>query len=98
VDLVKADPTLLVKAQETLTRWLSGGNSRSTDLWTEWEEILRRRTWRKVLGRTRRAQELRQASPLVTVLPDSTCMAILEQVSGLKKGVHLGEVHTETMR
>ena len=96
VDLVKAEPELLVKAQETLARWLSGGNSRSTSLWTEWKEILRRRTWRKVLGRTRRAQELRQASPLITVLPDRTRKAILEQVSGLKKGVHLGGMNEET--
>lgn len=93
VDLVKTEPELLTKAQATLARWLSGGNSRSTSLWHEWEEILRKRTWRKVLGRTRRAQELRQASPLITVLPDEMRASVLNQVNLLKSGVLLGDVH-----
>jgi transcriptional regulator with XRE-family HTH domain len=45
--------------------------------------------WRKVLGRTRHAQQLRQASPLVTVLPEEVRQAILAQVSRLRKGVVL---------
>ena len=96
VDLVKTDPTLLIKAQATLARWLNDDNSRSTSLWEEWDQILRLRTWRKVLGRTRRAQELRQASPLITVLSDETRKRILEQVRGLKRGVILGDARAET--
>ena len=92
VDLVKTEPELLTKAQATLARWLSSGNSRSTSLWHEWAEILRKRTWRKVLGRTRRAQELRQASPLITVLPDDQRASVLDQVNMLKSGVLLGDV------
>lgn len=93
VELVKTEPALLVKAQATLARWLVDGNSRSVGLWKEWDQILRQRTWRKVLGRSRRAQELRQASPLITVLPDEMRKSVLEQVSGLKKGILLGDVH-----
>ncbi|MBK9574342.1 MAG: helix-turn-helix transcriptional regulator [Rhodoferax sp.] len=96
VDLVKTEPALLIKAQATLTRWLNSDNSRSTSLWKEWDDILRRRTWRKVLGRTRRAQELRQASPLITVLPDEVRKAVLDQISMLKRGVVLGDVQGET--
>lgn len=92
VRLVRANPNLLLEAQATLDRWLSSGNSRSTNLWVEWQEILRQRQWRKVLGRTRRAQELRQASPLVTVLPDGVRKGILDQVKALKRGVVLGDV------
>lgn len=95
VDLVKTEPVLLIKAQATLARWLNDGNSRSTSLWKEWDEILRQRTWRKVLGRTRRAQELRQASPLITVLSDEMRQSILNQISLLKRGVLLGDVHAE---
>ncbi len=91
VDLVKDDPSLLSKAQTTLASWLGGGNSRSASLWLEWEDILRKRTWRKVLGRTRRAQELRQASPLITVLPEQVRASVLDQVNQLKSGVHLGD-------
>jgi transcriptional regulator with XRE-family HTH domain len=91
VRLVRSDPALQQQAQETVQRWLDAGDSRSANLWREWLEILRKNAWRKVLGRTRRAQQLRQASPLVTVLPDEARQRILEEVSRLKKGVVLNE-------
>lgn len=91
VRLVGSNPTLLQQAEETLGRWLRSGNSRSSGLWQEWQDILSHGKWRKVLGRTRRAQELRQASPLITVLPDTVRQSILGQVSELKKGVVLGD-------
>lgn len=91
VRLVRANPQLVEQAQDTLKRWLAAGNSRSMGLWREWEDILAGRTWRKVLSRTRRAQELRQASPLVTLLPDALRRNVLAQVRELKKGVTLGD-------
>lgn len=87
----RADPRLLQQAQATLNRWLQSGPSRSSTLWTEWQNILAKGQWRKALGRTRRAQELRQASPLTTVLPDEVRQSILKQVSELRKGVVLGD-------
>lgn len=90
VRLAKADPALVQRALETLQRWLATGDARSATLWREWEDILKARTWRKVLGRTRRAQQLRQASPLVTTLPQETRQAILRQVGELKVGIELG--------
>ncbi len=89
VRLVRSDPGLLFQAEETLQRWIMSGNSRSSGLWQERQNILGHCKWRKVLGRTRRAQELRQASPLTTVLPDSVRQSILAQVSELKEGVML---------
>ena len=91
VRLVRADPVLLAQAQQTLDRWLASGNSRAAALWREWQGILRDGQWRKVLGRTRRAQELRQASPLTAVLPEPVRRSVLEQVSALRKGVVLGD-------
>lgn len=91
VRLVRTDEVLLRRARDTLARWLSAGQSRSTSLWREWDDILAHGKWRKVLGRTRRAQELRQASPLVTVLPDDVRQGILDQVSALRKGIVLGD-------
>lgn len=91
VRLIRGDPALLALAQETLERWLASGNSRSATLWREWQDILRDRQWRRVLGRTRRAQELRQASPLTAILPDDVRRSILDQVSALKKGIVLGD-------
>jgi hypothetical protein len=39
--------------------------------------------------KTRRAQELRQASPIVTLLPEETRLRILKEVRELKAGVNL---------
>lgn len=90
VRLAKADPILVQQARDTATRWLSTGDSRTAGLWREWLEILQAGTWRKVLGRTRHAQQLRQASPLVTILPDEARQRILAQVGELRRGVELG--------
>lgn len=91
VRAIQQDPALRDKAQETLGRWiLDNANSRSLSLWREWQQILKNKTWRKVLGSTRRAQELRQASPIVTILPDKVRQQVLRQVNELKQGVVYG--------
>ena len=87
VRFVKSDPASLLQAQDTLERWLATGDPRSAGLWREWKLILNAGSWRKVLGRTRHAQQLRQTSPLVTILPDEVRLRILKDVSALKKGV-----------
>ena len=85
VRLAKADPALILQAQDTLERWLANGDSRSASLWRDWQLIFRTGSWRKVLGRTRHAQQLRQTSPLVTTLPEEVRLRILKDVSALKK-------------
>lgn len=91
VRAVQRNPALLDKAKATLQLWLdTKPASRSASLWEEWRNILQGRNWRKVLGRTRRAQELRQASPLATVLPEAVRQNILTAVADLKGGVRLG--------
>lgn len=90
VRLAKANPALVLLAQDIVKRWLATGDSRSASLWLEWQRILGASAWRKVLGRTRHAQQLRQASPLVTILPEEARQRILKQVSNLKKGVVIG--------
>ena len=90
VRLAKADPTLVQQAQDTVQRWLATGDTRSALLWREWADILEAGAWRKVLGRTRRAQQLRQASPLVTILPAANRQVILQQVGQLKTGIDIG--------
>jgi transcriptional regulator with XRE-family HTH domain len=90
VRLAKANPALVLQAQDTARRWLATGDSRSASLWREWLAILGAASWRKALGRTRLAQQLRQASPLVTVLPPEARQRILDQVSKLKEGIVIG--------
>lgn len=91
IRMIQDDPALLERAHEVLKRWRLQGDSRSDSLWSEWEAILAKQSWRKVLGRTRRAQELRQASPLPTILPEALRQDVLAQVRSLKKGVVLGD-------
>lgn len=84
---VRADPALLRQAQIVLQRWINSGDQRSASLWLEWKDILEHGKWRKALGRTQRAQALRQASPLATVLPPAVRQRILSEIHDLKKGV-----------
>ena len=91
VKLVQNDTALLQQAQDTLQRWLDAGKSpQSAELWREWQQILSERKWRAVLGRTRHAQELRQASPLTPLLPQDQRLQIIAQINALKKGLVLG--------
>lgn len=92
VRLAKAHPELVAQAQETVQRWLLKADARSAPLWREWADILKAKSWRKVLGKTRHAQQLRQTSPLVTILPQQARQRVLAQVSALKQGIELGGV------
>lgn len=87
---LKADPALIQQARARVQRWIDSGDPRSAGLWREWLQILDDAAWRKALGRGRRAQQLRQASPLATVLPAKVRSHILAQASELRKGVTLG--------
>jgi len=90
VHQAKSNPALVLQAKDTVNRWLASGDSRSASLWREWQSILGTGSWRKVLGRTRHAQQLRQASPLVTVLPEEVRQRILKDMRDLKNGVVIG--------
>lgn len=92
VRLLQKKPELIQQALDTLERWRSAGDSHSRFLWDEWSVILHRRAWRRALSLTRRSKELRQASPLATILPAETRQRVLEQVLQLKEGVALGKV------
>jgi len=88
VRLIKKDPELAQAAQRTLADWMATQpESRAMSLWREWSKVLTAGTWRKVLGPTARAQQLRQASPLGAVLPDEVRQRVLQQVASLKRGV-----------
>lgn len=85
---IQLDVALFSKAQGILAKWLATDpQSRAAPLWQEWVRILQSRSWRKALGHTERAQQLRQASPLPVVLPDAIRLHVLDQVRSLKKGV-----------
>lgn len=87
-ELMKKDEQLRLRALETVRSWQRNHpNSRTALLWSEWERILTKKTSSRVLGRSARAQQLRQASPLATILPADLRQSILEEVSQLKRGI-----------
>jgi DNA-binding XRE family transcriptional regulator len=96
VRLIQIDPTLIQMAIDTLERWRSSTDKRSQFLWDEWSVILHRRDWRRALSSSRRAKELRQASPLPTILPPEVRENVLGQVRSLKKGLSLGSATIST--
>lgn len=90
VRMMQKQPSLIQQALDTLEEWRRQGNSHSRFLWDEWAVILHRRAWRRALSHTKRSKELRQSSPLATVLPPYVRQRILDEVQILKKGVTLG--------
>ena len=92
VQLLKKKPELLQLALDTLERWRSTGDPHSRFLWDEWSVILHRRAWRRALSLTRRSKELRQASPLSTILPAEVRARVLGQIQQLREGIELGKI------
>lgn len=89
--LMKNDPTLYQRALETLRNWLQREPlSRSAPLWRQWEAMLTKKTLSSALGRSARAQQLRQASPLPSLLPEDVRKSLLGEVRQLKQGVTVG--------
>ena len=92
VRLVKADSMLRDRASRVVQKWLNDDpTSRSAPLWQEWQMILKTGAFRRASGRSVHAQQLRQASPLTTILPPAMRLSILQEVSQLKAGLVLGE-------
>jgi transcriptional regulator with XRE-family HTH domain len=98
VRLMSSQPTLVQQALCTLDRWRSDPSNSSRFLWDEWSVILHRREWRRALSNSRRGKELRQASPLPTILPPDVRADVLAQIALLKKGVVLGKSESEKTR
>lgn len=90
IRLMQDRPDLIQQALATLDKWRASGANHSRALWDEWAVILHRKAWRKALAGTRRARELRQASPLPTILPPDVRKDVLDQIRELKGGVKLG--------
>lgn len=85
VRLVRDDPKLLTRLRETLSRWSLRSDANSQPLLERWFDILERQDWDVVLADSEEAQQLRQASPMATVLPKETRLAIIQQVKALKE-------------
>jgi len=90
VRLIKCNPALMQQVLDNLERWRKAPNQHARFLWDEWSVILHRGDWRRALSTSRRGKELRQASPLPTILPPEVRDDVLAQIGALKNGVVLG--------
>lgn len=74
---MREDPSLVQRALATLRRWMSTTDPRNEPLLPEWKRILEDEDWDSALQETERGDQLRRASPMVTVLPPAVRMGIL---------------------
>ena len=86
VRLVRCNPELLTRLQETLSRWSTRNDPNSRPLLERWVDIVARQDWDLALADSEEAQQLRQASPMATVLPEETRLAIIGRVRDMKAG------------
>ena len=77
---MRQDSSLVERALGTLRRWMSAPDPRTLPLLREWERILEGRDWDYALQPTERGNQMRQASPMPTVLPPTVRMNILSEV------------------
>jgi hypothetical protein len=84
VRLIKQDPSLVQRLQQTQARWAERDDLGGEPLRRKWDEILATQDWGMALARTDQGQELRQASPLATVLPPEVRLKVLERIRDLK--------------
>ncbi len=85
VRLIREDPSLVQRAQATLERWCEGGDPHSMPLWDQWRQILAQGDWDAALIESEHGKQLRQASPMSTVLPNETRLGIIAKVRALKQ-------------
>lgn len=86
VQLLKKEPQRIELAFDVLQQWIrTQPASRSMPLWREWQGVLERKAWRRVLAQTASAQQLRQASPLGAVLPQDLRREVLGQAASAKQ-------------
>jgi len=86
VRLLKQNPRLAKRAVATLNRWQETADPRSHALLDEWRRILDQREWRLAVAPDERGKQLRQASPLATLLPQERRLRIIRKVKALKQG------------
>lgn len=85
VRLLREDPALVPRLEQTLARWKLRNDPRSQPLLEQWEDIVARRDWDAAVAQTDKGQQLRQASPLATILPEATRLDIIGKVQALKE-------------
>jgi hypothetical protein len=88
VRMLKQNPRLVDRAVTTLERWRETADPRSYPLLDQWRRILETREWRIAVATDEQGNQLRQASPLATLLPPEKRLGIIRRVKELKQIAH----------
>lgn len=80
VKMLEADPGLASRALATLARWDEHVTERSKPLRDCWVQIIATRNWTLALEQSERGNQLRQASPLATLLPEAVRLEVLQSL------------------
>lgn len=83
VRMLQSDPSLELRVRDTLDKWIATNDGHSRSLLEEWRQLIDTGKLARVLGRNERARELRQASPLTTILPNDLRLDIIRKVRRL---------------
>lgn len=90
--MILDDPSLIEKALGTLARWEAIVDPSSKPLREQWVQILAAKNWNLALEDSDLGNQLRQASPLATLLSNNVRLAIIAEVKALKDAA-AGETH-----
>ncbi len=85
VSMLRKDPSLAERLQQTLSRWSLRDDPNSLPLRQRWARIIEAADWEAALADTEEGRQLRQASPMATLLPEGVRLAIIRRVKALKE-------------
>lgn len=85
VRMLRADPPLAVRVLATLERWMLTCDPRSLPLFEQWRRIIEQGDWAAALSEDELGYQLRQASPLSTLLPNDIRLRIITLIASLRR-------------
>jgi hypothetical protein len=80
VSMLRSRPELAKRLEDTLSRWALRDDPNAKPLLERWALILETADWDSALAETEEGQQLRQASPLPTILPAEVRWSIIRSV------------------
>jgi hypothetical protein len=84
VQMLLNNPNLAEKSLDALRRWDEIMDNRSKPLRDEWVKIIREKNWSLATEDSERGNQLRQASPLAILLPNSVRFEIIRTIKKMK--------------
>lgn len=82
--MIQNNPSLAAIALSTLARWDTHLDPCSKSLRDSWVKIIQEENWTLAIEDSERGNQLRQASPMATLLPNSVRFEIIRKVKKLK--------------